>query len=296
MRRILLTGASGQVGRELKRLLGSLGTLHAPTRQELDLGRPDTVVSCVRAFNPTLIVNAAAYTAVDDAEAHIEEATRVNAEAPGILAEECQRAGALLVHYSTDYVFDGTKGAPYCEDDAPDPINEYGKSKLAGEVAIRHSGAQHLILRTSWIYSAQPPNFVLTILRLAREREELRVVTDQVGSPTWARALATSTVNILKDEGLCRANTGIYHLSAQGHPSRFEFARKIIDLGTSRMPDGTSWATLLPTTTAEYPLPAARPLNCATSKDRIQNAFGIEMPGWDTQLEMFIAEHMPADR
>jgi dTDP-4-dehydrorhamnose reductase len=295
VKRILLTGATGQVGRELKPLLDGLGTVHAPNRQELDLGRPETIVSSVRAFKPTLIVNAAAYTAVDDAESNIEAATRANADAPGILAEECQRTGALLVHYSTDYVFDGSKGSPYCEDDAPNPVNEYGKSKLAGEIAIRHSGAQHLMLRTSWIYSAQPPNFVLTILRLAREREELRVVTDQIGSPTWARALATSTVNILKDESLCRANTGIYHLSAQGHPSRFEFARKIIDLAASRMPDGTRWATLLPITTADYPLPAARPLNCATSKERVRDVFNIEIPAWDIQLAAFIAEHMPAE-
>ena len=246
----------------------------------------------MRRLKPTLVVNAAAYTAVDDAESHVEEATLANATAPGILAEECGRIGALLVHYSTDYVFDGTKGSPYCEDDTPNPVNEYGKSKLAGEVAIRHSGAPHIILRTSWIYSAQPPNFVLTILRLAQEREALKIVTDQIGSPTWARSLASSTVDMLRQEGRCREATGIYHLSAQGHPSRLEFSNKIISLASSRR--SGRWATLAPTTTAEYPLPAARPLNCATSKDRIRSVFGIEMPQWDAQLAAFITEHIPA--
>jgi dTDP-4-dehydrorhamnose reductase len=198
--RILLTGKNGQVGAELQRALPVLGEVIALGRQDLDLASPDVLRRTVRDTKPDVIVNAAAYTAVDRAESEPELAAAVNGNAPGILAEEAQRSGAFLVHYSTDYVFDGTKDTPYTEDDTPNPLNAYGRSKLAGENAIRASGVSHYIFRTSWVYAAHGHNFLNTILRLARERRELKIVDDQTGAPTWARTIADITTQALESE------------------------------------------------------------------------------------------------
>jgi dTDP-4-dehydrorhamnose reductase len=206
------------------------------------------------------------------------------------MAEEAKLLSALLIHYSTDYVFDGTHERPYVEDDEPNPLNVYGKSKLEGERAIAASGCDHLILRASCIYSNRGTNFVLTILRLARERKELSVVDDQIGSPTWARALAEWTAELLHKVRDPRRDSGIYHLSAMGYPSRFEFARKIVETAQQAFEDKQDWASVRPIKTENYPLPAARPLNCATSKDKIRRVFGIEMSDWVVQLKACLAD------
>lgn len=290
MSRILLTGKTGQVGGELQRALAPLGSVVVVDRTQMDLKNPDSIRKVIRETSPAIIVNAAGYTAVDNAEAESDLAMKVNGTAPGVMGEEARRLDALLVHYSTDYVYDGTKGAPYVEDDVPNPLNAYGRSKLAGERAVIATGCAHLILRTSWIYSGRGTNFVLTILRLARERKELTVVDDQIGSPTWARMLAESTREILEDPGRARENGGVYHLSASGYPSRFDFATKIISEAQVLSGRPSGWATVLRTTTAKYPLPAVRPLHVATSKEKIRRVLRVEMPDWETQLARYLGE------
>ena len=225
MSRILVTGRNGQVGFELQRRLARLGRVTAAGRDEMDLADPDSIRNMLRNTAPNLIVNAAAYTAVDQAESEPELVLAINGVAPGILAEEAKRLGAALIHYSSDYVFDGSKTAPYTEDDAPRPISAYGRSKLAGEQAIQSVDVPHLILRTSWVYGARGKNFLLTILRLAKEREELAVVDDQVGAPTWCQVIAAATGGILQDLGYgqarfrdaCDAKRGIYNLTRRAN-------------------------------------------------------------------------------
>lgn len=285
MTTILVTGKTGQVGWELQKSLAFLGRVIALDRAGMDLARPDSIRDAVRAHRPDVIVNAAAYTLVDKAESEPEVANQVNAAAPGILAEEAKRTGALLIHYSTDYVFDGARSTPYREEDEPNPLNRYGKSKLAGERAVAASGADHLILRTSWVYSGRGSNFVLTILKLARDREELRVVDDQIGSPTWARALAGATAGLLgKGVGLLRERRGVYHLSAGGQVSRFGFAVAIVETMRELTGQTGGWAKLRPVSTAEYPLPARRPQCTVPSNEKIKRDFGIEMQDWKTDL------------
>jgi len=286
---ILLTGKTGQVGWELQRTLSPLGRVIALNRAQIDLTEPDSIRKVIREASPDIIVNAAGYTAVDKAEIETDLAMQVNATGPGIMGEEAKRAQALLVHYSTDYVFDGTLGRPYVEDDEPNPLNVYGKTKLEGERAIAASGCDHLILRTSWVYSNRGTNFVLTILRLAREREELTVVDDQIGSPTWAMALAAATAELLKKAIAIPEVSGVYHLSATGHTSRYDFARKIIESAQKISGDKSGWAKVSRITTLAYPMPAARPLNAATSKEQIKRQFGIAMAQWDEQLQRFMA-------
>lgn len=287
---ILVTGKTGQVGWELERRLAQLGDVVAVDRHQMNLTDPDSIRRAIRRMRPAIIVNAAGYTAVDKAEAEPDLSFQVNGIAPGVMAEEARRIDALLVHYSTDYVYDGAKGTPYVEGDTPNPLNIYGKSKLEGEQAIAAAGCAHLILRTSWLYSSRGTNFVLTMLKLARERKELAVVIDQIGSPTWARMLADSTATILGDPEHARQNSGIYHLSAQGYPSRFDFAEKIIELARRLSPNGADWASVKPTTTENYPLPAMRPLHAATSKDKIKNVFDIAIPDWVQQLKACLTE------
>ena len=283
MKTILLTGRTGQVGHELISALAPVGRVVAVGRDQLDLSNPDSITACVREVRPDIIVNAGAYTAVDDAEAEPDLAIRVNADAPAILAEEAKRSGALLLHYSTDYVFDGRKAGIYSEEDAPNPLNAYGRSKLAGEKNIIASGCRHLIFRTSWLYADRGTNFLLTMLRLARQRSSLRVVTDQIGSPTWATALAAATVTALGAPDLSD-KLGVYHLSADDHTSRYAFAEEIIRLAIKYSGTGAGWATLTPCTTDEFPRPAARPLNAAAAKYKFQYAFGSAMPRWAAQL------------
>ena len=290
MPRILLIGKTGQVGWELQRSLAPLGHVIALDRTQMDLTRPDSIRRAIRDAAPDIIVNAAGYTAVDKAESEPDLAMQVNAVAPGVMAEEARRLNALLVHYSTDYVFDGKSPVPYTEADEPNPLNTYGKSKLEGERAIAASGCAHLILRASWIYSSRGTNFVLTMLRLAREREELAVVDDQIGSPTWARALAQTSAELLGKVRCTQEETGTYHLSAAGYTSRYDFAKRIIEIARQLSDEKEGWATVRPITNAEYPLPAKRPLNAATSKEKIKRVFGIEMPAWTEQLDSYLHE------
>ncbi len=284
MKTILLTGKTGQVGHELVTALAPLGRVIAVGRDRLDLTQPDSIVRCVRDTAPDIIVNAAGYTSVDDAESEPELAMQVNAAAPGIIAEEARRNGALLLHYSTDYVYDGSKAGLYREDDMPNPVNVYGRSKLGGEYNIMASGCRHLILRTSWLYANRGVNFLLTILRLARQKQELPVVTDQIGSPTWAGWLASATAQILHDPRLPE-KLGTYHFSAGGHTSRFSYAQEILRLAAEFSGSDTGWARIAPCTTSQFPRPAKRPLNVSTSKDRFTQTFDTSPTGWTEQLQ-----------
>jgi len=270
--RILLTGANGQVGWELRRTLAALGELEALGRAEIDLRDVGRIREAVRASNADVIVNAAAYTAVDKAESEREAAFAVNANAPGVLAEEAKRSGALLVHYSTDYVFDGAKPAPYVEEDEPNPVNVYGASKLAGERAIVGSGCRYLILRTSWVYGARGANFYLTMLRLARERPELRVVDDQEGAPTSSLAIARATAQLLRPGA-----HGLYHLSAAGQTSWCGFARAILGRAGLATP-------VVAIRTEDYPAPARRPRNSRLDCSRLRADFGVALAPWEEGL------------
>lgn len=282
------------MGWELQHALRPLGHVIALDRAQMDLTQPDTIRKTIRESSPDIIVNAAGYTAVDKAEKESNLAMQVNAVAPGIIAEETNRINAVLVHYSTDYVFDGTHATPYAEEDEPNPVNVYGKSKLAGEQAIAAAGCAYLILRTSWIYSARGTNFVLTMLRLAKERKEIAVVNDQIGSPTAARELANATRELLGKFRSAGEPTGVFHLSASGYASRLEFAKKIVANAKHLSGEKSGWATILATTTEQYPLPAARPLNAATSKEKIKRVFGISMPSWEHQIQTGLKELMTA--
>jgi dTDP-4-dehydrorhamnose reductase len=286
---ILIIGKRGQLGTALQSSLAPLGRVVAVGRDELDLTNIEAIRATIRANSPTIIVNAAAYTAVDKAENESALAMQINAVAPGVIAEEAKHIGALLVHFSTDYVFDGTKISPYLESDAPHPLSIYGKSKLNGEQAIAAVSCRHLILRTSWLYGAGHINFVTTILRLAQERPELSVVNDQIGSPTWVRSLAQVTAELLHKTGASPDVKNLFHLSAEGAVSRYDLALKIIDLA-QKSDGGKSWATILPTTTVEYPLPATRPLMAVLSKNKINQFYAVKIPHWETQLAEFLSE------
>jgi len=290
MQRILVTGRTGRVGWELQSALAQFGTVIAPDRRQMDLTNADSIRRAIRDAQPEIIVNAAGYTLVDKAEAELELAMQVNGVASGVIAEEAKRLGALLVHYSTDYVYDGELDRPCVEDDTPNPVNSYGRTKLAGEQAITAVGGEYLILRTSWVYSARGTNFVLTILRLARERPELAVVEDQTGSPSWARALAQATAELLRRKELIPGNSGIYHLAATGYTSRYDFARSIVRIARELSGEHDGWARVKPITSSEYPLPAKRPVHPITTKEKIKRVFGIEMPHWEVQLRAFLAE------
>ena len=274
--RILLTGCNGQVGWELERSLAPFGEVIALNRQQLDLADGASIRRATRAATSNVIVNAAAYTAVDRAESEPALASAVNGIAAGILADEARRCDALLVHYSTDYVFDGEKGAPYREDDPPSPASVYGRSKLEGEQAIQASGCRHLILRTGWVYAARGNNFLRTVLKLARERGELSVVGDQTGSPTSAHELAAATATLLAQG---TPADGIYHLSAAGQTSWYDYALAIVSLA------GLADTKVRRITTAEYPTAARRPRYSVLSNEKIRNAAGIALADWRAPLE-----------
>jgi dTDP-4-dehydrorhamnose reductase len=288
--RILVPGRNGQVGWELQAALAPLGTVVALERGEMDLANADSIRRAIRETRPGVIINAAGFTNVDRAESEPEIAMQVNGVAPGIMAEEAKRLGALLLHYSTDYVFDGTLDRAYVEDDTPCPINAYGRTKLAGERAVLAVGGHFLILRASWIYSARRVNFVLTMLRLAREKSELPVVTDQTGSPTWARALAQSTAALLAREEALRDHGGIYHLAAAGETSRHDFADAIIHEAREISGNDEGWARLRPIASDQFPLPAVRPRALVINRDKMKSVFGIEMPHWRDQLRACLRE------
>jgi dTDP-4-dehydrorhamnose reductase len=280
--RILVLGRHGQVGTALTQSLQGLGELITLDRSQLDLSNPDAIRTVLRELQPQMIINAAAYTAVDAAESDEATAFQINAEAPRVIAEESERLGAALVHYSTDYVFDGGKQGAWLEDDATAPLSVYGRSKLAGEQAITDVGGTHLILRTSWVYGLHGKNFLLTMLKLAETRDELAIVDDQIGAPTWAVTIADATAAIIRDAGepaQLAALSGIYHLCAGGYTSWFGFAQAIFShTSAQRKPK------LRPITTAEYPTPAKRPSNSMLNTDKFRHTFG-DIPAWDDALQ-----------
>lgn len=285
MSRILITGKTGQVGYELERSLQGLGEIIAVDRSQMDLSNLQQVRDVIRSVKPTLIVNPAAYTAVDQAEREPELAQRINGEAPGVMAEEAHKLGATLIHYSTDYVFDGTKEGAYLETDPTCPVNVYGSSKLAGEQAILASGVKHLILRTSWVYSTHGKNFLLTMHRLAQERDALNIVSDQFGAPTWSRTIADTTAHIVA-QSLAAADqqawwdqySGLYHLTAQGKTTWFGFAEAI--MAHASVPKKPQ---LTPIPASAYPVPAQRPANSALSSQKLMEAF-CGLPNWQDAL------------
>ena len=283
--KILVTGKSGQVGYELMRSLQPLGEVIGVDRGEMDLSDLDQVRDVIRRIQPGLIINPAAYTAVDKAESEPDLAMRINGLAPGVMAEEAAKLGAALVHYSTDYVFDGTKPEPYTEADQPCPLNVYGRTKLAGEQAIAASGASYLIFRTSWVYGMRGKNFLLTMTRLAAEREVLRVVADQHGAPTWCRTLADTTASILSQArgagdraAWWRENSGLYHLTAQGQTTWHGFADALLEQAAKK-------PVLVPISSEEYPVPAARPANSRLSCAALMERFG-HLPNWRDALRL----------
>jgi len=283
--RILIFGRVGQVGWELRHKLACLGEVSNVDFPEVDFSKPDTVRAAIREAAPTVIVNAAAYTAVDKAEATPEPAWAINASGPGVIAEEAKRLGALMVHYSTDYVYDGSKLGSWVETDTPNPLNVYGETKLAGDEAIAAVGGDYLILRTSWVYGARGSNFLLTMLRLAKERPELRVVDDQTGSPTTSECIAQATAQILAQviapgQGLA-GRGGVYHLTNAGQTTWFGFAKAFLS-------KQAACPKLNPITTSEYPVPAKRPVNSVLCCEKVAEAFGVRMPDWELALDLVL--------
>jgi dTDP-4-dehydrorhamnose reductase len=286
--KILLIGKNGQVGWELRRTLAPLAEVVAVDYPEIDFTDVPALRQFVAATRPSVVVNAAAYTAVDKAETEIELCRQINAVAPGVLAEEAKKLGALMVHYSTDYIFDGAKTSPYVETDAPNPLGTYGRTKLEGDRAVKASGADHLIFRLCWVYGARGQNFMLTMQRLAREREKLRVVGDQFGCPTWSRMIAETTALALKQvlagADVSRFN-GEYHFAAGGQANWHEFASRIIEL----MPEAEKKCRAVEKiTTAEYPTPAKRPAYSVLDCGKLQKTFGLRLPDWEASLRQVL--------
>lgn len=275
--------------------MASLGEVVAVGHREMDLADPDSIRKVIRETRPALIVNAAAYTAVDQAESEPDLAMAINGVAPGILAEEAKKLNAALVHYSTDYVFDGNKAAPYSEEGAPNPLNVYGQTKLAGEQAVEAAGVPYLILRTGWVYGARGRNFLLTILKLAGEKSELKIVDDQIGAPTWCRMLAETTARILapvcaapNPPAMLAETGGLYHLSAGGQTSWHGFAKKILEnVPRSVIP---APAKLIPIPTSDYPVPAVRPRNSRLLNEKITRTFGLTIASWEESLALCLRE------
>jgi dTDP-4-dehydrorhamnose reductase len=282
--RTLITGKNGQVGMELCRLYRPLGDVVVTGREECDLSSEQSIRDTVRQVKPAVIINAGAYTAVDLAEKERDLCFAINAAAPRVLAEEAARLDALLIHYSTDYVFDGEKSEPYLESDPIHPINLYGASKAAGEAAIAEVAGQYLVLRTSWVYAAQGRNFLRTMLRLGAERSELRVVDDQFGAPTSAAAIATATARLVEQYAGMPEAAGIYHMTAAGSTSWCGFARAIFAAGILR-----TQPRVQPISSSDYPTPAKRPANSVLANDKFAHTFGFRLPGWQQQLDQVLA-------
>lgn len=290
--RILLLGKYGQLGWELQRTLATLGDVISLDYPDIDLTQADQIIKTVRQINPVVIVNATAYTAVDRAESESEIARAVNARAPGILAEEARQLEAALIHYSTDYVFNGSQNQPYLETDVPNPQGVYGLSKLEGENAITEIGGAHLILRTSWVYSLRRDSFVTKVLQWSRQQETLRIVADQVSNPTWARMLAEVTAQLLvkagdDPPGWIREHSGLYHLAGSGYASRYEWALATLHLDPNREEQITR--QVLPAQTADFPTPAQRPLFSALNCDLFASSFKLRLPGWEDALALALA-------
>jgi dTDP-4-dehydrorhamnose reductase len=289
MIRILLLGKDGQLGWELQRCLAPLGEVIALDYPEIDLAQPEGIREIAAAARPQVIVNATAYTAVDRAESEPELAFAINARAPEVLAETAEELGAALVHYSTDYVFDGTKGSAYVEDDPTHPLGVYGQSKLEGERAVRAAGGSYWIFRTSWVYSLRRDSFVTKVLGWARQNPTLKVVADQVGSPTWARLLAEITAQLLAQAGAApagwvRERSGLYHLAGDGCASRMQWAQAILDLDPRKEEQQAS--ELLPALTADFPTPAQRPLYTALDCSLFARTFDLRLPPWQEALRL----------
>jgi dTDP-4-dehydrorhamnose reductase len=287
--RILLIGKDGQVGWELNRALATLGEVVAVARPEIDLANADNTAGWVRRVEPDVIVNAAAYTDVDGAERETQTARTVNAKAPGILAAEAERLGSALIHYSTDFVFDGEKREPYRETDPTRPLCAYGRTKLEGEQAVAEAGEAGLVLRTTWVYSLRRPSFVTKVLEWARRLPELRIVTDQTGSPTWCRALAEATAQMIATggadaAGYLRERHGIYHVACGGAASRAEWARSILKYDPH--PEEHFAREVIPALTSEFPAPAKRPAYSVLDCGKFADAFGIRLPHWEQTLQL----------
>lgn len=286
---ILLLGKNGQLGWELQRTLAPLGQIKALDYPEIDLSQPDTIRPIVQAARPDLIVNATAYTAVDRAQSEPEIAMAINARAPGLLAELASELHAALLHYSTDYVFDGAKGSPYVESDAPNPLNIYGQSKLAGERAISQVDGAYLILRTSWVYSLRRDSFVTKVLNWSRQHKVLRIVDDQVSNPTWARMLAEISAQLLANRGnhiakWMHERKGIYHLAGNGYASRFQWAKAILHFDPRQEEQITR--EIQPALSSEFPTPALRPAFSALECSCFTNTFQLKLPEWRACLEL----------
>lgn len=287
--KILLLGNKGQLGWELERTLSTLGEVAAYDYPEIDLAKIADVQQLIRRYHPQLIVNATAYTAVDRAESEPDIAHAINTRAPELLAEEAKRISGALVHYSTDYVFDGTKGEPYTEKDAPNPLNVYGQSKLDGERAIQGIAGAYFIFRTSWLYSLRRQSFVTKVLEWSRHKEVLRIVSDQISSPTWARSLAEVTAQIIvqgKDDftDWLKDHSGIYHLAGDGYTSRLDWAQAILKLDPEKSEQITR--KIEPAKTHEFPTPATRPLFSALDTNLYSEAFGLRLPNWQQSLAL----------
>ncbi|RQS70132.1 dTDP-4-dehydrorhamnose reductase [Burkholderia sp. Bp8963] len=293
--KIIVTGANGQVGWELTRSLSVLGNVIALTREGADLTRPDTLARVIDEIRPDAVVNAAAYTAVDAAETDAATANTVNAEAVGVLAEATRRAGGLFVHYSTDYVFDGTKTAPYVESDPTCPVNAYGATKLGGELAVAQAGGDWLMFRTTWVFAARGKNFLRTMLRLAKERKEMKVVADQYGAPTWARSIADGTAQALaaamRERKAGAFESGLYHMTSAGQTSWHGFAEAVV-ASWRAAPDAAPLAVeqIAPIPTSAYPLPAKRPVNSVLSNAALNARFGVELPDWRTAVDLCVKD------
>lgn len=292
--KILLFGKVGQVGWELNRSLQPLGEIVALDVEDADFSDPESLREIIQAEKPDVIVNAVAYTAVDKAEEEEELALKINGVAPGVLAEEALKLNALLVHYSTDYVFDGTKPTPYLETDTPNPVNAYGRTKLAGETAVQSSGCDYLILRTSWVYASRAHNFMLTMLKLAKERDELSIVADQIGAPTTARLIADTTIlcvqQAIKEGAENTFVSGLYHLTASGNTSWHGFTEEIVKVATEKLGLKLKIKVIKAIPSSDYPTPAQRPINSQLDLKKLSDKFGVEMPGWEKSLELCIEE------
>ena len=285
--KILLTGKTGQIGEELNNIVGDLGNLITVDKEQLDLSKPNSIEPVILDIKPDIIINPAAYTAVDKAEKEPDLAMTVNAIAPGLLAKAARKVGAGLIHYSTDYVFDGCSEIPYKEEDPPNPLNVYGKTKLAGEKALAEAGVPFLIIRTGWVYSLHGKNFLRTIKKLAEEKDIIQVIDDQIGAPTWARSVALKTHQILKQclnkkwlETKDPSLSGIFHLTCQGKTSWHGFARKVLNISNA-----SQNIKLIAIPTSDYPTPATRPSNSLLNNEKIQKVFGLDMPHWEDALK-----------
>lgn len=292
--KILLFGRNGQLGWELNRSLQPLGEIVVLDIEEVDFSEPESLRKIVQDESPDVICNAVAYTAVDKAEEDEELALKINGVAPGVLAEETLKLGALLIHYSTDYVFDGSKSTPYLETDSPNPINAYGRTKLAGEIAVQSSGCDYLIFRTSWVYASRAHNFMLTMLKLTKEREELSVVADQIGAPTTARLIADTTILCVQKAMNEKLEdvfvSDLYHLTAAGHTSWHGFTKEIVKVANKKLNLKLKVKNIKAIPTTDYPSPAQRPMNSQLDSKKLSDTFGVEMLAWDKSLVLCLEE------